>query len=173
MIPFYQTISRLIFTIYFSRNCLAGRERKQTYFGSFSCPQTHCCHLKPSGECYINPLMPCVTFLYPLKTENLRFSDVFRGYKNVALDINRLTTGWYCQKKWRLQKPQTFYIFWQYHCNEIQNKHKNKLTVKVYCFMFRRLQNNITCFLISNYFNFRYKKGVEKKININKILAEK
>ena len=39
--------------------------------------------------------------------------------------------------------------------------------------MFRRLQNNITCFLISNYFNFRYKKGVKKKININKILAEK
>ena len=77
------------------------------------------------------------------------------------------------KKKWRLQKPQTFYIFWQYHCNEIQDKHKNKLTVKVYCFMFRRLQNNITCFLISNYFNFRYKKGVKKKIHINKILAEK
>ena len=44
--------------------------------------------------------------------------------------------------------------------------------MKVYCFMFRRLQNNIACFFISNYFNFRYKKGVTKKIN-NKILAEK
>ena len=38
-----------------------------------------------------NPLMSSVTFLYPLKTsENLRFSDVFKGYKNVTLDINGL-----------------------------------------------------------------------------------
>ena len=34
-----------------------------------------------------------VTFLYPLKTsEKRRFSDVFRGYKNVTLDINGLRT---------------------------------------------------------------------------------
>ena len=33
-------------------------------------------------------------------------------------------------------------ILWQYSPNEIQNKHKNKLTS--HFFMFRRLQNNIT-----------------------------
>ena len=33
-----------------------------------------------------NPYFPNVTFLYPLKTsENPRFSDVFRGYRNVTL----------------------------------------------------------------------------------------
>ena len=35
--------------------------------------------------------MSSVTFLYHQKTsENLRFSDVFRRYKNVTLDINGL-----------------------------------------------------------------------------------
>ena len=30
----------------------------------------------------VNPLQPGVAYLYPLKTsENLRFSDVFRGYR--------------------------------------------------------------------------------------------
>ena len=39
----------------------------------------------------INPLESNVTFLYPLKTsENLWFSDVFRGYRNVTLDSNGL-----------------------------------------------------------------------------------
>ena len=34
------------------------------------------------------------TFLYPLKTsENHRFSDVFRGYRNVTLDCNELIAG--------------------------------------------------------------------------------
>ena len=34
----------------------------------------------------VNPYSPNFTFLYPLKTsENRRFSDVFRGYSNVAL----------------------------------------------------------------------------------------
>ena len=37
--------------------------------------------------------MSSVTFLYALKkSENLRFSDVFRGYKKVTLDINRLNS---------------------------------------------------------------------------------
>ena len=41
----------------------------------------------------VNPLMSSVTFLYPLKTsENCRFSDVFREYKKVTLDINGLIT---------------------------------------------------------------------------------
>ena len=35
----------------------------------------------------LNPFQSSVTFLYPLKTsENLWFSDVFRGYRNVTLD---------------------------------------------------------------------------------------
>ena len=35
----------------------------------------------------INPFYSNVTFLYPQKTsENLWFSDVFRGYRNVTLD---------------------------------------------------------------------------------------
>ena len=39
-----------------------------------------CCHT-------FNPFQSNATFLYPLKTsENHRFSDVFRGYRNVTLD---------------------------------------------------------------------------------------
>ena len=35
--------------------------------------------------------MSSVKFLYPLKTsEKRRFFDIFRGYKNVTLDINGL-----------------------------------------------------------------------------------
>ena len=43
---------------------------------------------KKSGQKfkYINPYSPNVTFLHPLKTsENRRFSDIFRGYRNVTL----------------------------------------------------------------------------------------
>ena len=36
--------------------------------------------------------MSSVTFLYRMKTSGKRmFSDVFKGYKNVTLDINGLT----------------------------------------------------------------------------------
>ena len=43
------------------------------------------------GKVCINPLMANITFLYYLKTlEKRRFSDVFRGYKDVILDINGL-----------------------------------------------------------------------------------
>ena len=35
----------------------------------------------------LNPFSSSVTFLYPLETsENHRFSNVFRGYRNVTLD---------------------------------------------------------------------------------------
>ena len=38
-----------------------------------------------------SPFQSSVTFLYPLKTsENQRFSDVFRGYRNVTQDQNGL-----------------------------------------------------------------------------------
>ena len=40
----------------------------------------------------INPFSTNVPLLYPLKTsENLRFSDVFRGYRSRALVENGLT----------------------------------------------------------------------------------
>ena len=39
----------------------------------------------------LDPLMSSVTYLYFLKTsESICFSDVFRGYKNVTLDIKGL-----------------------------------------------------------------------------------
>ena len=39
----------------------------------------------------IDGFKPNVPFLYPLKTsENQKFSDVFRGYKNKTLDSNGL-----------------------------------------------------------------------------------
>ena len=47
-------------------------------------------HAKPVSKLTsygVNPFKSSVTFLYPLKMpENQRFSDVFREYRNVALD---------------------------------------------------------------------------------------
>ena len=44
-----------------------------------------------SGSRSINPFYSNVTFLCPQKlSENHRFSDVFRGYRNVTLDKNGL-----------------------------------------------------------------------------------
>ena len=41
---------------------------------------------RSSRKISFNPYSPNVTFLYPLKTsENWRFSDVFRGYRNITL----------------------------------------------------------------------------------------
>ena len=45
----------------------------------------------------VNPLLPGVSFLHPLKTsENLSFSDVSRGYKKGTPDSNRLTLDYRC-----------------------------------------------------------------------------
>ena len=45
----------------------------------------------------INSYSPNVTFLYPLKTsENLGFSDVFRGYRNVTLGEYELNISIFC-----------------------------------------------------------------------------
>ena len=42
-------------------------------------------------EEFINPFLPNIPILYSLKTsENLWFSDVFRGYKMGTLGTNRL-----------------------------------------------------------------------------------
>ena len=50
--------------------------------------------------------MSNVKFLYPLKTsEKRRFSDVFRGYKNVARDIKGL-------------KEQPLDVFLENSCSE-------------------------------------------------------
>ena len=46
-------------------------------------------NLQALCDCNINPFLPIFTFIYLLITENLMFSDVFRGYGNIALK----TTG--------------------------------------------------------------------------------
>ena len=61
--------------------------------------------------------MSSVTFLYPLKTsENRRFSDVFRGYKKVTLDINGF--------KW---------LFWMFP-NEFFSQNSSKMPMKMFIF---------------------------------------
>ena len=41
--------------------------------------------------CLFNPFIPNAPFTYPLKTlENLRFSDVFKGWRKGALGTNGL-----------------------------------------------------------------------------------
>ena len=42
------------------------------------------------GVKFINPFSTNVPLLYPLKTENLRFSDVFRKYRSETLVENGL-----------------------------------------------------------------------------------
>ena len=54
--PFDQRISRTNFKICFSRSCLPSRVTKQTYFGNFTCLQSHFGSLKPWGKCYVTPL---------------------------------------------------------------------------------------------------------------------
>ena len=39
---------------------------------------------------WINQSQPCVAFLYPLKTENFMFSDIFRGYRKATPSCNGL-----------------------------------------------------------------------------------
>ena len=50
-----------------------------------------------SSQCstfiFLKPLLPNAPFLYPMKTsENLRFSNVFRGYKKGISGSNGLKT---------------------------------------------------------------------------------
>ena len=44
-----------------------------------------------SSPIMVNPFSTNVPLLYPLKTENFRFSDVFRGYRSGTLVENGLT----------------------------------------------------------------------------------
>ena len=46
-----------------------------------------------SSRIMVNPFSTNVPLLYPLKTENFRFSDVFRGYRSGTLVENGLTTN--------------------------------------------------------------------------------
>ena len=55
----------------------------------------HCylivCSVLSAGIPYLNPFQSSVAFLYPLKTsENLRFSDVSRGYRKATSGCNGL-----------------------------------------------------------------------------------
>ena len=56
-----------------------------------------------------NPYFPSVTFLYPLKTPwNLRFSDVFMGYRNVTLGEYGLKDTWH---QWaKISKKRRYFI---------------------------------------------------------------
>ena len=47
-------------------------------------------------------------------------------------------------------------IFRQDSPNEIQNKHKNKLKWQSHFFMFRKLQNNVTCFFYMQHFYMQH-----------------
>ena len=51
LMSFYQRISRVIFKICISKSYLPSWATKHTYFGNFTCPQTHFGHSKPSDEC--------------------------------------------------------------------------------------------------------------------------
>ena len=54
--------------------------------GTHRVVQSVCDHSLDTRLYLVNPYSPNVTFLYPMKTsENGRFSDVFRGYRNVTL----------------------------------------------------------------------------------------
>ena len=86
-----------------------SRGNYQTYFF----PKFHCNALNLFGNSNIltplltKPFSTNVSLLYPLKTENRRFSDVFRGYRSGKLVGNGLNEHWrvwdpikhyYCKK---------------------------------------------------------------------------
>ena len=61
----------------------------------------------------------CVPFLYPLKTsENLWFSDVFRGYKNVTLlvwkELTYFRPVFPFYAPWKDQKISSFDLKWNF-----------------------------------------------------------
>ena len=61
----------------------------------------------------------CVPFLYPLKTsENLWFSDVFRGYKNVTLlvwkELTHFRPVFPFYAPWKDQKISSFGLKWNF-----------------------------------------------------------
>ena len=64
-----------------------------------------------NAKYWINPYSTNVPLLYLLKTlENLRFSDVFRGYRSETLVENRL--NWYISLLFLTKKPLAT-CFWQ------------------------------------------------------------
>ena len=48
--------------------------------------------------------------------------------------------------------PRLLPLFWNYLLNEIPDKHKNQFMWQSYFFMFRKLQNKVSCFFINNTF---------------------
>ena len=47
-----------------------------------------------NNQLLFNPLLSSFVFLYPLKTGNLWFSDLFRGYTKIKGGSNRLRFYW-------------------------------------------------------------------------------
>ena len=63
-------------------------------------------------------------------------------------------------------KPPTFdNYFWWYCGSEIWDKHKNKLIRESYWFMFKRLQNNITCLLCKKHLDKQH-----QTVNLSEIV---
>ena len=57
-------------------------------------------HNFPSGAFILNPSNPNGPNLYPLEiSENLRFSDIFKGYRNGASALGRLMTTIFAMKR--------------------------------------------------------------------------
>ena len=53
----------------------------------------------------INSFHATCLFLYPLKTsENLWFSDVFRGYRKIIVAIKGLMENWFFVQLWKFEK---------------------------------------------------------------------
>ena len=88
------------------------------------------------GKKWVNPISANALFLYPLKTsENLRFSDVFKGYRNVVLawkglmgefsmlivKFEHLTTYW-----WHLFFCLSWVIFLMFLFKITDEKHSKK-----------------------------------------------
>ena len=106
----YQKISTTCKFFLFLRTCICLNSQRQkmivwVYFVSVTkiYPPTHWHPYDAKrGEnrymtdpLYINPLQPGVAFQYLLKTsENLRFSDVFRGYRKTTSGCNGLMPMW-------------------------------------------------------------------------------
>ena len=113
----------------------------------------------------INPFQTNAPFLYPLKTsENLQFSDVFRGYRKGTLAWNWLIIFYaraYCHRKYflklkrnsRLNKRQNKMSivcketkFWWLICKPIKGIIKNQLFIRYFHICFRMFSwQNFKC----------------------------
>ena len=96
--PVNQYAASAWLSLYFSFRWVYRKEKERKAFGTYIavCAQSSYYRELLNWRMYntyirfcviFNPFQSSVTFLYPLKTsENQRFSDIFRGYRNVTLD---------------------------------------------------------------------------------------